>query len=214
MTLCYLRTLRTLRYLTLIALGVLLAACGSVPPSAERPEPFDGRPAASEKGNEVALFALGLIDTGYRFGGKNPDAGLDCSGMVSYIYERAAGMRLRGSAADIARQGRSIEAAKLRPGDLVFFNTRNAPHSHVGIYIGDNRFVHAPSRGGQVRVEQIDNRYWMRRFNGARRIAAADAPPDVLTSASFGRAPALEPAQFPGASPSARDAISPGATYY
>jgi cell wall-associated NlpC family hydrolase len=165
MTLCY---LRTLRYLTLIALGVLLAACGSVPPSAERPEPFDGRPAASEKGNEVALFALGLIDTGYRFGGKNPEAGLDCSGMVAYIYGRAAGLRISGSAADIARLGRVVERSRLRPGDLVFFNTRNAPFSHVGVYIGDDRFVHAPSSNGRVRIDRLNASYYAQRFQLAR----------------------------------------------
>ena len=151
------------------ALLFLLTACGSLPFSNERPSAGqDQRHAFSEKGNEIAFFALGLIDTGYRFGGKNPDAGLDCSGMVSYIYERAAGMRLRGSAADIARQGRSIEAAKLRPGDLVFFNTRNKPFSHVGVYIGGQRFVHAPSSNGRVRIDSLSARYYAQRFEAAR----------------------------------------------
>jgi cell wall-associated NlpC family hydrolase len=102
----------------------------------------------SEKGNEVALYAMGLIDTGYRFGGKNPEAGLDCSGMVSFIYGQAAGLKVQGSAADIARSSRPIEPELLRPGDLVFFNTRNQPFSHVGIYLGDARFIHAPSTNG------------------------------------------------------------------
>ncbi|MCU0812631.1 MAG: C40 family peptidase, partial [Thiobacillaceae bacterium] len=109
-----------------------------------------------------------LIDTGYRFGGKNPEAGLDCSGMVSYIYGRAAGIKVSGSAADIARRGRPIERSGLRPGDLVFFNTRNAPFSHVGIYIGDKRFVHAPSGSGRIRIDQLDARYYAQRFETAR----------------------------------------------
>ena len=114
------------------------------------------------------LFALGLLDTGYRFGGKNPDAGLDCSGMVSYIFNHAAGVRVDGSAADIARKGRPIGRDALRPGDLVFFNTRNAPFSHVGVYIGDERFIHAPSSNGRVRIDQMNARYYAQRFEAAR----------------------------------------------
>ena len=156
---------------TLIAggLAVLLAACASAPPPPERlPEAASDRAGFSAKGNEVTLFAIGLIDTGYRFGGKNPQAGLDCSGMVSYIYDQGAGLRVSGSAADIARQGRPVERAGLRPGDLVFFNTRNASFSHVGVYIGENRFVHAPSSNGRVRIDQLDARYYAQRFEAAR----------------------------------------------
>ena len=156
----------------LSALGVafVLAACGSPAP---RP-PGEGetiaqsRRSASPAGADVALYALTLIDTGYRFGGKNPQAGLDCSGMVSYVFGQAAGLKVSGSAADIARQGRSIEAAKLRPGDLVFFNTRNKPFSHVGVYIGGQRFVHAPSSNGRVRIDSLSARYYAQRFEAAR----------------------------------------------
>ena len=130
------------RTIWLIALTLLVAACGGTPPMPERTVeiPIQKRPA-SDSANEIVLFALGLIDTGYRFGGKNPEAGLDCSGMVAYIFGKAAGIKVSGSAADIARQGTPIDRARLRPGDLVFFNTRNAPLSHVGVYIGDDRFV-------------------------------------------------------------------------
>ena len=161
------RSLRTV--LPLLALLAGLSACSTSPPTPadSAPTPVVGQPPQPEPGSEVTIFALGLLDTGYRFGGKNPDAGLDCSGMVSYIYERAAGMRLRGSAADIARQGRSIEAAKLRPGDLVFFNTRNRSYSHVGIYIGDARFVHAPATNGKVRIDRLSDRYYAERFEAA-----------------------------------------------
>jgi cell wall-associated NlpC family hydrolase len=150
-------------------LSTLIVACTSVPPVAERSTDLrSSRPDYSEKGNEVTLFALGLIDTGYRFGGKNPEAGLDCSGMVSYIYNRAAGLKLNGSAADIARKGRSIERNRLRPGDLVFFNTSNSPFSHVGVYIGDDRFVHAPSTNGRVRIDHLNAGYYAQRFELAR----------------------------------------------
>jgi cell wall-associated NlpC family hydrolase len=145
--------------------ALLLTGCGSFPPLFERaPE----RSQISERGHEVALFALGLIDTGYRFGGKNPEAGLDCSGMVSYIFGKAARLKVSGSAADIARSGRPVERGSLRPGDLVFFNTRNANFSHVGVYIGDDRFVHAPATNGKVRIDQMENRYYAQRFEAAR----------------------------------------------
>ena len=114
------------------------------------------------------MFALGLIETGYRFGGKNPEAGLDCSGMVSYVFNNAAGIRLSGSAADIARRGRPVDAGELRPGDLVFFNTLNRSHSHVGIYIGDGRFVHAPSGQGKVRTDYLTQGWFAGRFEEAR----------------------------------------------
>ena len=158
-----------------LCLAAWLAGC-STPAPAPRPAqtevprtgPEPVRPAQSEQGNEVTIYALGLHNTGYRFGGKNPDAGLDCSGMVSYIYERATGLRLKGSAADIARQGRTVERSQLRPGDLVFFNTRNAPFSHVGVYIGGQRFVHAPSSNGKVRIELLTTSYFAQRYETAR----------------------------------------------
>lgn len=120
------------------------------------------------EGREVVMYALGLIGTDYRFGGKNPEAGLDCSGMVSYIYTQATPVKVSGSAADIARKGRPVSSQSLRPGDLVFFNTLNRPRSHVGIYIGDRRFVHAPSSNGQVRIERLDSSYFASRFEEGR----------------------------------------------
>ena len=158
-----------IRILTACIVSCLLAACGSVPPTAEQtPQLRSKNSGFSEQGHEVTLFALGLIDTGYRFGGKNPEAGLDCSGMVSYIFGKAVGLKVSGSAADIARKGRPVERENLRPGDLVFFNTRNAPLSHVGVYIGDDRFVHAPSTQGRVRIDQMNARYYAQRYETAR----------------------------------------------
>jgi cell wall-associated NlpC family hydrolase len=149
--------------------ALLLSACGSTGRVPERSAaPLAERLAVSEKGLEVSLFALGLIDTGYRFGGKNPEAGLDCSGMVSFIFSKAAGIKVSGSAADIARKGRAVERASLRPGDLVFFNTRNTAFSHVGIYIGDDRFVHAPKTNGKVRIDHMGSSYFVQRFEEAR----------------------------------------------
>lgn len=150
-------------------LSLLLAACGTPSQRPSGPETIAQQPLpVSEKGNEVAFYALGLLDIGYRFGGKNPEAGFDCSGMVSYIYGRVAGIKIQGSAADIARNGRPIERSLLRPGDLVFFNTRHQPFSHVGIYLGDARFIHAPSTNGRVRIDRLNDSYYAQRFEAAR----------------------------------------------
>lgn len=150
--------------------ALYLAGCGVTPTQTARDHPAaPAHPMAiSETGNEVVFYAMDLIDTGYRFGGKNPQAGLDCSGMVSYIYKRAAGLAVNGSAADIARRGKEIDRQSLRPGDLIFFNTMNKPFSHVGIYIGDNRFVHAPSTNGKVRIDRLDNHYYAQHYEMAR----------------------------------------------
>ncbi len=159
------------RFSTFLSI-LLLAACSApVQRSSDSTETITqaSRPV-SEKGNEVVLYALGLIDTGYRFGGKNPDAGLDCSGMVSYIYSRATGLQVQGSAADIARRGRPIPRSELRPGDLVFFNTLNRSFSHVGIYIGETRFIHAPSSNGKVRIDRLSDVYYAQRFEAARTL--------------------------------------------
>jgi cell wall-associated NlpC family hydrolase len=150
------------------ALACLLSACGVAPPAPESVPADSVRAQASALGREIALYAIGLIDTGYRFGGRNPEAGLDCSGMVSYVFRQAAGIRLDGSAADIARRGRPVARKNLHPGDLVFFNTRNAPFSHVGVYIGDDRFIHAPSSNGRVRIDKISARDYAQRFSAAR----------------------------------------------
>jgi cell wall-associated NlpC family hydrolase len=149
---------------------LLLAACASLPrDEAAQPSAAAGAIAGNGKGTEVVLFAMSLMDTGYRFGGKNPEAGLDCSGMVSYIYEKAAGVKLEGNAAQMARQGRPVAFRDMEPGDLVFFNTRNRPRSHVGIYVGEGRFVHAPQSRGRVKLSSLRSGYFAERFEEARR---------------------------------------------
>ncbi len=137
--------------------------------------------ADAEKAKEIVMFSFGLIGVDYRFGGRNPDSGLDCSGMVSYIYEQVSGLRLPHNAAEIARLTRPIAREGLRPGDLVFFNTLNRPYSHVGIYIGDDRFVHAPSSNGKIKISSLSNRYFAARYEGARSLfadssAASESP--------------------------------------
>jgi len=163
--------------LLLLSASVWLSACGLLPfqgssGSSATISPGGGARLRSDnalsQGNDVVIFALGLVETGYRFGGKNPEAGLDCSGMVSYVFDKAAGLRLTGSAADLARKGKLVERTELQPGDVLFFNTSNRPHSHVGIYIGNGRFVHAPSSKGAVRTENLDKGWFASRFEEAR----------------------------------------------
>ncbi|ARP95860.1 hypothetical protein CAL15_16635 [Bordetella genomosp. 13] len=124
--------------------------------------------------NPLVGAALSQLGVRYRFGGNSPDTGFDCSGLVRYSAERSLGLKLPRNAAEIAGWGMSVARDELRPGDLVFFNTMGRRYSHVGIYMGDNRFVHSPSAGGVVRVEDMKMAYWSKRYNGARRIAATD----------------------------------------
>ena len=158
-----------IRALSLMVL-VLLTACGSpAHRQAGGTTADEDRRPDSGRGQEVALFAFGLLDTGYRFGGKNPEAGLDCSGMASYVLGQSVGIKLSGSAANMARLGRRIPLVASRAGDLVFFDTRGGPYTHVGIYLGDGRFVHAPSSTrGKVRVDTLREGYFAKRFTEAR----------------------------------------------
>jgi cell wall-associated NlpC family hydrolase len=171
-----------LNRLFIIVICSFLVACGSVPPAPEaRPSgpapvalpasraPSETPPAAGNRSEAVfqVLLALGVD---YRPGGRSHESGFDCSGLVQHVYREAFGVRLPPDTAQQSRAGTPIDRSQLAPGDLVFFNTLGRPNSHVGLYIGDGRFVHAPRSGAQVRIERVDARYWAQRFNGARRI--------------------------------------------
>jgi len=132
------------------------------------------RAAALSRGNPLVGEALNQLGVRYRFGGNTPDTGFDCSGLVRYSAERSLGVQLPRNAAAIAGTGMAISRDDLRPGDLVFFNTMGRRNSHVGIYMGDDRFVHSPSAGGVVRIEDMTMAYWTKRYNGARRITNTD----------------------------------------
>ena len=119
---------------------------------------------------DVTEQAMDLIGVRYRFGGQSPENGLDCSGLVKYVFEQVTGVAMPRSARDQAKVGVIVEREDLQPGDLVFFNTRRAAFSHVGIYLGDNSFVHAPRKKSSVKVANMDGQYWKTRFNGARRL--------------------------------------------
>ena len=120
--------------------------------------------------NDVALFAMSLLDTRYAWGGRGPAVGFDCSGLVSHVYKEAAGLKLRGSSADLGKLSRPVDTARLQPGDLVFFNTLGARHSHVGVYVGDGRFVHASNERTGVRIDKLSNRYYAQRFEGGQTL--------------------------------------------
>lgn len=119
---------------------------------------------------ELALRALSFIGVRYKWGGTSPDTGFDCSGLIRYVYAQITGQSLQGNAQEISRVGQSVDKSELQPGDLVFFNTLRKPFSHVGIYLGESRFVHSPSRGGNVEIVDMSQRYWRNRYNGARRL--------------------------------------------
>ncbi|MCA8245300.1 MULTISPECIES: C40 family peptidase [Burkholderia] len=122
------------------------------------------------KAGDVVVGALNMIGVRYRWGGNSPDSGLDCSGFVRYVFQDTLGMSLPRRAEEMSRVGEKVSMSNLKPGDLVFFNTMRRTFSHVGIYIGDNKFVHSPSTGSTVRVDDLDSGYWEKRFTGARRI--------------------------------------------
>ncbi len=123
-----------------------------------------------QSAQDVTGYALELIGVRYKFGGETPERGLDCSGLVKYVFEHVTGVTLPRSAREQAKIGEKIDLDELQPGDLVFFNTRRFAFSHVGIYLGDNSFIHAPNRHSKVQVTSIEGRYWKKRFNGARRL--------------------------------------------
>ena len=123
-----------------------------------------------DRTSRMAIEALSLIGIHYKRGGNTPEHGLDCSGLVRYVFKESAGKELPRTSAEISKVGERVEKEDLQPGDLVFFKTLKHAFSHVGIYLGDNKFVHAPAAGGKVRIESMDLQYWKKRFNGARRI--------------------------------------------
>jgi len=122
------------------------------------------------KAGDVVVGALNMIGVRYRWGGNTPDSGLDCSGFVRYVFQDTLGLALPRRAEEMSRVGEKVRVSDLKPGDLVFFNTMRRTFSHVGIYIGDNKFVHSPSTGSTIRVDDLDDGYWEKRFTGARRI--------------------------------------------
>jgi len=156
---------------------VLAAGCSSTP---QRDRGWTGTPQSgtahypnydARRSQDVVRHALGYVGIPYHYGGSSAESGFDCSGLVWRVYRQATGITLPRDTYSISRTGIAVPSRALKPGDLVFFNTMRRPYSHVGIYLGGDRFVHAPSSGGVVGVAHLSNRYWRQRFNGGRRIA-------------------------------------------
>lgn len=155
------------------ALSVFLTGCAQHPPrisSGYSSSPPYIIKVNSAKRGDVVMTALGLLNTRYRYGGSEPEKGFDCSGLVAYVFNMAANTRLPRNAAELARHSRPVSRQELNAGDFVFFNTLGRPFSHVGIYIGDGKFINAPSSGGKVRIDMMDSTYFSKRFEGARTL--------------------------------------------
>jgi NlpC/P60 family len=133
------------------------------------------RQTVGDKASHLVENAMGFLGVPYRRGGNSADTGFDCSGFVRAMYEKTVGTLLPRRASEQAAATQIIDKNQLKPGDLVFFNTMRQAFSHVGIYVGDNKFIHSPKPGAQVRVEDMRVAYWERRFTGARRVTADQA---------------------------------------
>jgi hypothetical protein len=168
------------RDLRTLLCGLLAAAGICLPGPVLSAEPRVGEPGMdaeltrfqrfTNRASELALQAMSMIGIRYQRGGNVPESGLDCSGLVRYVFKEAWNKDLPRTSVELSKEGQHVEAKDLQPGDLVFYNTLRRSFSHVGIYLGDNKFIHAPSAGGKVRIESMDIGYWRQRFNGARRI--------------------------------------------
>lgn len=171
-------------YLVCILLALSSTACAANPATPSKAELIIDRELQTaqtsiqdidesswpERAREVLVNALSLTGIRYKYGGNSPESGFDCSGFVRYVYQQSANLTLPHGARAISQIGKTVQKSELQPGDLVFFNTLKSAFSHVGIYLGNNRFIHSPSSGGGVRVEDMQDSYWQKRFNGAQRI--------------------------------------------
>jgi len=148
-------------------MGAFLLVLGCASPPGRLP----GGGAAlltAEQSNDVAVHALGLVGTPYRYGGNTPEGGFDCSGLIGYVYQNSVGQSTPRTVARMAAFGRPVSMSDMRSGDLVLFG--ESTPSHAGIYVGEGRFVHAPSTGGEVRLDRLDGVYWSRQQVQARRL--------------------------------------------
>lgn len=155
----------------LVLVAALLGACANHAP-APLPEVQPVSEELSPAANDVLFRAIGLVGTPYRWGGNTPDSGFDCSGLIGYVYREAAALQLPRTTREMHGMGMpSVNREALRSGDLVFFATSGGRQvSHAGIYVGEGRFVHAPSSGGTVRLDHLGDRYWQKTYLGAKRV--------------------------------------------
>ncbi|KAF1060884.1 MAG: Murein DD-endopeptidase MepH [Pseudomonas citronellolis] len=161
-----------------LSLVALLAACSSrapAPAPVAKPQiTFIDQPSSSPVADDVLIRAIGLVGTPYRWGGNTPDSGFDCSGLIGYVYRDAANINLPRSTREmIVMRAPTVDINSLQSGDLVFFATGGGSQvSHAGIYVGEGRFVHAPSTGGTVRLDYLSNSHWSKAYLQAKRVLA------------------------------------------
>ena len=163
--------MRAFHCLACAAALLVLGGCSttpSPPSSATSSSRAPASPLSDEQAHDIAIHALGLVGTPYRYGGNTPDTGFDCSGLIGYVYRHRVGQAPPRTVAQLSGWGQSIANGDLRVGDLVVFGTGRTP-SHAGIYVGEGRFVHAPSTGGTVRMDHLQSRYWARQNAAFRR---------------------------------------------
>ena len=153
-------------FLALACSALLLVGCSSAPPQRSSAAPTAAQ-LSSEQSSDIAIHALGLVGTPYRYGGNTPEGGFDCSGLIGYVYRSRAGVAPPRTVAQLSQFGAAVDADARRTGDLVVFG-RGRP-SHAGIYVGQGRFVHAPSSGGEVRLDRLSGPYWAQQVVAFRR---------------------------------------------
>ncbi len=156
--------------LSMNAAGVALLSLDEASNNESNNDNVEASASWQAKTQEVLMKAFSLTGIKYTWGGKTPETGFDCSGFVSYVFRNAVNLTLPPTARAISQIGKTVKKDELQPGDLVFFNTLKSAFSHVGIYVGDNKFIHAPRKGAAVRIESMEASYWARRFNGGQRL--------------------------------------------
>lgn len=162
---------QTSRMTLLLGAALLLGGCASSSRFASAPvAPRHISENSARERSDIALAAMSLLDVRYKWGGRGPATGFDCSGLVQHVFAEGTGRKVSGNAAQLAAQARPVDSSDLQPGDLVFFNTLGAAFSHVGVYIGSGKFVHASNERTGVRVDKLSNSYYAKRFEGARSL--------------------------------------------
>lgn len=155
-----------------VCLAPFLFACSTSRKWSSTAPTAQSMPSDPAKRQDIVMQAMAMLDRGYTYGGKKLHTGFDCSGLVTFVYKESAGIALKGSAAQMAEITKSIDASLAHPGDLVFFNTLGPAFSHVGIYIGSGKFVHAANEKTGVKTERLNHSYWSKRFQGYRTVFA------------------------------------------
>jgi cell wall-associated NlpC family hydrolase len=131
----------------------------------------EARPLGRQGSNEVIIHALSQVGVPYRYGGTSPETGFDCSGLIDYVFREAVDLKLPRTTRELIDiKAEAIDRKDLQAGDLIYFNTRGGRVSHIGIYVGEDRFVHAPSTGGSVRIDKLNTAYWTKFYVGAKRV--------------------------------------------